>query len=161
MEPMTLYCAHYQPTTSSMGKRVPREAVVGLLKVVFDTEFVKAITINRYDIPVRGRVFVSQSQPSRTSKGHWDYDFFHTITDRVIEEVMEGSGTIVLINYVDQTYSVLRPPDIAWAIRHSSRPKGYGEQVTDFVVEETDEGHCLRPYDRFSPYRRSIEVKAN
>lgn len=144
----------------SMGKRVSKEAVVDLLKGVFETEFVKAITINRYDIPGGGRVFVSQCQPSRTSKGHWDYDFFHTITDQVIEEVMEGSGTIVLINYVDHLYSVVRPPDIAWAIRHSSRPKGYGEQVTDFVVEEADGGHCLRPYDRFSPFRRSIEVKA-
>ena len=143
-----------------MRKRVSKEAVADLLKVVFGTEFVNSITINRYDIPEGGRVFVSQSQPSRTSKGHWDYEFFHTITDQVIEEVMEGSGTIVLINYVDQTYSVLRPPDIAWAIRYSSRPKGYGEQVTDFVVEETDGVHYLRPYDRFSPFRRNIEVRA-
>lgn len=146
-----------------MGGRVPRDVIVELLKRIFDTEFVNALTINRYDVGTArgGRVFVSQCQPSRTSKGHWDYDFFHTITAEVIEEVMGGTGIILLINYVDRIYSVLSASDIAWAVRHSSRPKGYNEHVTDFVVERAEDGiYHLRPYDRFSRIRRKIDVRA-
>ena len=142
-------------------RRISKEVIVGLLKKEFQTEFVNVISLNRYDIGTArgGRVFVSQCQPSRTSKGHWKYEFFHTITEEVIEEVMNGSGVILLVNYVDEIYAVLNASDIVWAVRHSSRIKGYKEKVTDIVVDKIPDGTFqLRPYDRFSRVRRHIRV---
>tara|TARA_B100000029_G_C17417219_1_gene902929 strand:+ start:314 stop:781 length:468 start_codon:yes stop_codon:yes gene_type:complete len=145
-----------------MRGKVTRETIAELLKQIFETEFVNIQSTNRYDVgtPRGGRVFVSQSQPSRTSKGHWKYEFFHTITEKVIEEIMDGSGRLVLINYVDRLFVDLNSSDICWCIRHSSRIKGKNlEQVTDFVVERVGQEYRLRPYDRFSNLRRKVSVE--
>jgi len=145
-----------------MSGRSTKSEITELLKVIFETEFIIPISVNRYDVGAQrgGRVFVSQSQPSRTSKGHWKYEFFHTITEKVIEEVMDGSGVLVLINYVDRLYVALSPSDISWSVRHSSRVKGKDlEQVTDFVIERSGDRHLLRPYDRYSRFRRQVKVQ--
>lgn len=146
-----------------MQTRVPKSEIIELLKQEFDTGFVNSLNINKFDVITtmdRTRLYVSQSKPSKNSKGHWKYDFFHTITFSILEEVLDGLGKLVLVNYVDRIYTVLQSSDIAWVIRYSSREKGYDEEVTDFVIEK-DVGpkYVLRPYDRFNPRRRTIKVK--
>ena len=146
-----------------MDKRLPKSEVLNLLRNEFATELIRSVNLNRYDISIpnhRTRLYVSQSKPSKNSKGHWQYEFFHTLTFSVLEEVLDGLGVLLLVNYVDRTYTVLQSSDIAWVIRYSSREKGYDEEVTDFVIEKDSEGkYQLRPYDRFNPRRRSIHVK--
>jgi|TARA_B100001093_G_C26199409_1_gene747277 hypothetical protein len=146
-----------------MQKRVPKSEIIELLKQEFDTGFVNSLNINKFDVITtmdRTRLYVSQSKPSKNSKGHWKYDFFHTITFSILEEVLDGLGKLVLVNYVDRIYTVLKSSDIAWVIRYSSREKGYDEEVTDFVIEkDADQNYVLRPYDRFNHRRRTIKIK--
>jgi hypothetical protein len=146
-----------------MYKRLPKSEILELLKKEFETEFVQTVSLNKFDVAVpmnRTRLYVSQSKPSTSSKGHWQYDFFHTVTFSVLEEVLDGLGVLVLVNYVDRIYTVLQSSDIAWVIRYSSREKGYNEEVTDFVIEkDVEQNYQLRPYDRFNPRRRAIQVK--
>jgi len=145
-----------------MAQRLPISEIVNLLKSEFKTEFINSVNMNKYDIsmPNQGsRLYVSQSKPSKSSKGNWKYEFFHTLDFSVLEEVLDGIGILILVNYVDRIYVVLQSSDIAWAIRYSSRAKGYDEEVTDFVIEKnTEDEYQIRPYDRFNPRRRSVNI---
>ena len=115
------------------------------------------------DIPVDSgneRIFFSQCKPSSASKGHWSYDFFHTISVERIGEIAANGATMVLINYVDKLFAVLDGKDIVWLCVYSARNKSNEGFVCDIVVEKNDDGDFfLRPYDRIRGERRYIEVE--
>jgi len=106
------------------------------------------------------RLFFSQCKPSSASKGHWRYDFFHTISVGRIGEIVANGATMVLINYVDKLYTVLDGEDLVWLCVFSTRNKSNEGVVCDIVVEKNDDDdYLLRPYDRISSERRKIEVQ--
>ena len=118
---------------------------------------------NWIDIPVdsgREKIFFSQCKPSSASKGHWSYDFFHTISLERIGEIASNGATMVLINYVDKIFAVLDGEDIVWLCVYSTRNKSNSGVVCDIVIERNDHGDFfLRPYDRIRSERREIEVE--
>lgn len=144
-----------------MSPRIPRGEIASLLEEIFQSEKVAPKSLNRYSITFPARemmVYVSQSKPSTASRGHWKYDFFHTISMKTLEEILDSSGTLILVNYVDRLYIRLNPSDIGWALRYSSRNKSNDGAVTDFVVEsKVQSSYVLRPYDRLRHERRPVE----
>ena len=75
-----------------------------------------------------------------------------------LEGILDSSGTLILINYVDRLYIRLNPSDIGWALRYSSRNKSNEGAVTDFVVEsKVQSSYVLRPYDRLRHERRPVD----
>jgi hypothetical protein len=145
-----------------MMSRLSKSEVTEIIREQYDSEMVVPMKSNFYHVNHNDTskiVYVSQCKPSSHSKGNWDYLFFHTITEIVLERVLFGNGNLVLINYVHRSVIVLNAADIAWAIRHSSRVKntrGKEEHVTDFVVSFSDNNHFLEPYDRRSDKKRIV-----
>ena len=84
--------------------------------------------------PAKSRVYFSQTKPSTASKGHWTYDFFHTLSFDTMEEICREISCLVLLNYVDKTYAVLDGADLLWLARYSSRNKSNDGAVIDIVV---------------------------
>jgi len=104
-------------------------------------------------------IYFSQCKPSAASKGHWKYDFFHTLSFSTVQEIGERSGFLILINYVDRTYALLNTGDLLWVARNSSRTKSNEGVVCDFVIERNNNGaYDLRPYDRQRQERHAVEV---
>ena len=148
-----------------MGSRLRKSEVTEILMKQFDTEMVIPLNSNFFHVHHNNLpkpIYVSQCKPSTYSKGNWDYLFFHTITETVLERILFGNGNLVLINYVHGSVIILNAADIAWAIRHSSRVKntqGKEEYVTDFVVEKLESGSvCLTPYNRSLSLEREIRL---
>ena len=140
---------------------IPRERISLLMQEIFDTSDVSVKGRNRYSITFPERemiVWVSQSKSSSSGKGHWKYDFWITMKMERLEEILDSSGVMVLVNYVKMEYIVLNPSDIAWAIRYSSRLKSNEGPVTDFVVDiGMHPSYNLRPYDRLRKERRAVQ----
>ncbi len=143
--------------------RLPKESISLLLEEIFSTSHVTISGRNRYGINFPERevmVWVAQSKPSSAGKGHWKYDFWNTIKMETLEEILDSSGVMVLVNYVKMEYIVLNPSDIAWAIRYSSRFKSNEGPVTDFVVDiGMHPSYNLRPYDRLRKERRLVKSR--
>ena len=106
------------------------------------------------------RMFFSQCKPSRASKGHWTYDFFHTISIERIQEIVAFGCNLILINYVDGLYCALGADEIVWLCTYSSRDKSNQGRVIDIVINHDREkdGYFMRPYDRMGKERKSVEV---
>ncbi len=148
-----------------MGTRLSKAEVIEIVSVAMGANLVIPMKSNFYHVNHNDTskiVYVSQCKPSSHSKGNWDYLFFHTITETVLEQVLFGNGNLVLINYVHRSVIILDAADIGWAIRHSSRIKntrGKEEYVTDFVVEELKSGSFfLTPYNRNLTLEREIKL---
>lgn len=111
--------------------------------------------------PLRGRkIFYSQCKPSSASKGKWEYDFWHTIDHRTVQNIVAEYGQMVLINYIDKTYCFLNVEDIHWVQKYSRRTHSNSGAVCDFVIDRSYSGNYhLRPYDRQNRERRLVEVK--
>ncbi|MDA8622767.1 hypothetical protein N9L38_00680 [Candidatus Poseidoniales archaeon] len=107
------------------------------------------------------RIFFSQCKPSSASKGHWNYDFFHTIPVKRVEQIVDSGGKLVLINYVDKEYCLLSASELIWLCTYSSREKSNQGRVIDIVInfDEEKTGYFLRPYDRMGKERRLVEVE--
>ena len=138
-----------------------KEQISSLMQDIFVTDDVSANGRNRYSITFPERemmVWVSQSKSSSAGKGHWKYDFWNTMKMETLEEILDSSGVMVMVNYVKMEYIVLNPSDIAWAIRYSSRVKSNEGPVTDFVVDiGMHPSYKLRPYDRLRKERRVVK----
>ncbi|MDC0656105.1 hypothetical protein OAP41_04350 [Candidatus Poseidoniaceae archaeon] len=105
-------------------------------------------------------IFFSQTKPSAAGKGHWKYDFFHTLAVERIGEIAATGAMLVLINYVDKVWVILDGADLVWLCTYSSRRKSNDGMVCDIVIERNDAGeYLLRPYDRMKVERRRVEVK--
>mgnify|MGYP001165474521 FL=1 len=147
-----------------MGTRLGKAEVTDIISDIMDANLVIPMKSNFYHVNHNDTskiVYVSQCKPSSHSKGNWDYLFFHTITETVLEQVLFGNGNLVLINYVHRSVIILDAADIGWAIRHSSRIKntrGKKEYVTDFVVNNVDDYHILEAYDRKSSHKRGVTI---
>ena len=148
-----------------MGNRLSKAEVTDIISDIMNANLVIPMKSNFYHVNGNDNskiVYVSQCKPSSHSKGNWDYLFFHTITETVLEQVLFGNGSLVLINYVHRSVIILDAADIGWAIRHSSRVKNTREKeeyVTDFVVEKLKSGSiCLTPYNRNSTLEREIKL---
>ena len=120
-------------------------------------------TVNRHrgQISPVGRrmIYVSQCKPSTSSKGHWNYDFFHTLSFDLVTEIGDDSGIVVLLDYVNRKFAVLTAGDLIWVAKFSSRNKSNEGMVCDFVIDRGRDGeYCLRPYDRMRPERRRVEI---
>ena len=137
-----------------------RNQISLLMQDIFVTSNVSANGRNRYSILFPERemmVWVSQTKSSSSGKGHWKYDFWNTMKMETLEEILDSSGVMVMVNYVKMEYIVLNPSDIAWAIRYSSRVKSNEGAVTDFVVDiGMHPSYNLRPYDRLRRERRAV-----
>ena len=125
---------------------------------------VSSNTVNRHlgHISSGGRrmIYVSQCKPSKSSKGHWNYDFFHTLSFDLVVEIGEAFGILVLLNYVDRQFAVLTGGDLIWVAKYSSRNKSNDGMVCDLVIERGRNGeYYLRPYDRLRPERRRVEIQ--
>ena len=136
---------------------------VSILLKEFDVaKNVKSSTTNRHSGVVdsdRCLIYVSQCKPSKSSKGHWNYDFFHTLPFDLVMEIADSPGLLVLLNYVDRHITVLRGADLVWIAKYSSRNKSNEGLVCDLVVEKGRDGYYyLRPYDRMRPERRRVEI---
>ena len=142
--------------------RLSKSEVVGFFQDHID-ENAASFGGNWIDIPVDSghqKIFFSQCKPSSASKGHWNYDFFHTISVGRIGEIAANGATMVLINYIDKVYAVLDGEDIVWLCTFSTRRKHNQGVVCDIVIERNDDGEYLfRPYDRMKIERRKIEVQ--
>ena len=104
-------------------------------------------------------VYVSQCKSSEAGRGNWDYVFFHTIPIETLMEICNHNGMLVLLNYSEGLMTVLRPGDLIWISRYSSRNKSNAGVVCDFVIDKSRGGEFqLRPYDRMRPERLEIEV---
>tara|TARA_B100001113_G_C20534000_1_gene373006 strand:+ start:46 stop:501 length:456 start_codon:yes stop_codon:yes gene_type:complete len=148
-----------------MGTRLGKAEVTDIISDIMDANLVIPMKSNFYHVNHNDNskiVYVSQCKPSSHSKGNWDYLFFHTITEIVLERVLFENGNLVLINYVHRSVIILNAADIAWAIRHSSRVKntrGKEEHVTDFVVEELENKNIfLTPYNRNLTLLREVKL---
>ena len=107
-------------------------------------------------------VYVSQTKSSEDSKGHWDYQFFHTLGMSTISEILEGGGMLLLIDYMNRRHCLLRTEDIVWLIRHSSRDKGgKKESVVDIVIQESNGEFYLDPYKKEVTDKRLVIVNQN
>lgn len=105
-------------------------------------------------------IFFSQTKPSAAGKGHWKYDFFHTLSVERIGEIAANGAMLVLINYVDKVWAILDGADLVWICTYSSRRKSNEGMVCDIVIERNDSGdYLIRPYDRMKIERRNIEVR--
>ncbi len=142
---------------------VPRDRISILVGKIFGKTGVSSEGRNRYSVSFPARdlmVWVSQSKSSSSGKGHWKYDFWSTMKMSTLEEILDSSGVMVMVNYVKMEYIVLNPSDIAWAIRYSSRLKSNEGPVTDFVVDiGMHPSYNLRPYDRLRKERRAVESR--
>lgn len=148
-----------------MVSRLSKSEVTEIIREQYDSEIVIPMKSNFFHVNhnnLSKPIYVSQCKPSTYSKGNWDYLFFHTITETVLERILFGNGNLVLINYVHKSVIILDAADIGWAIRHSSRVKntrGKEEYVTDFVVEKLETGSvCLTPYNRSLSLEREIRL---
>lgn len=104
-------------------------------------------------------IYVSQCRSSSNSKGNWTYDFFHTISFEVVQEIGRSSGILLLVNYEEYKYTILDGADLIWVARYSSRNKSNQGPVCDFVVDrEVSAEYQLRPYERMKAERRRLEV---
>ena len=159
---MCFQCINLYALTPTTVRRLSKSEVVDFIRANIDPDAVSSGG-NWVDIPVgagQERIFFSQCKPSSASKGHWSYDFFHTIAVERIGEIAANGATIVLINYLDKKFSVLDGEDIVWLCVYSVRNKSNEGVVCDIVVEKDDNGDFfLRPYDRIRSERRKIEVK--
>jgi hypothetical protein len=105
-------------------------------------------------------IFFSQTKPSAAGKGHWKFDFFHTLSVERIGEIAANGAMLILINYVDKVWTILDGADLIWLCTYSSRRKSNDGMVCDIVIERNDEGeYLIRPYDRMKIERRNVEVK--
>lgn len=147
---------------SFMGRFKKDEvAVIAASILDSDVEPARGNWLSATSGPLKGQaIFYSQCKPSSASRGHWTYDFFHTIELGTIENVTAGSGYMFLINYVDKTYALLDKDDLLWVQKYSTRPHSKIGSVCDFVIDRSHSGrYYLRPYDRDNRERRSVGVK--
>ena len=148
-----------------MSRRSVRECA-GLVEGEMSTEVLGSRGRNRFYLEGSSRgqmVFVSQSKPSEHSTGHWKYHFFHTIGASTVEEILEGGGNLILLDYVNSRYVRLNTGDIVWALLNSSRIKGKrNESVVDFVVREvkseTGGALFLVSYHKDNDSRRHVKL---
>lgn len=106
-------------------------------------------------------IYFSQTKPSSASKGHWNYDFFHTLKFETVQKICEESGCLLLLNYVDQNYAILNGADLLWLAKYSCREKFSSGLVMDIVIDRSKEGfYRLRSYDRINQSFRKIDVKS-
>jgi len=111
--------------------------------------------------PAKTKVYFSQTKPSAASKGHWTYEFFHTLGFDTVEEVCRESGCMILLNYVDRTYAILDGADLLWLAMVSSRQKSNDGPVIDIVINRSEDGgYRLTSYDRVRKDSRPVEVKS-
>ena len=107
------------------------------------------------------KIYHSQCKPSSASKGHWKYDFFHTLRLDTLLEVCEESSHVLLLNYIYKSYALLNGADLLWLARFSGRKKSNEGEVIDIVIIRNDEGTFeLVPYDKSRIERRKIEVRS-
>ena len=145
-----------------MSSRLSKGEIEPLLKEMFADIQIYGETINRYwtfASPKKSLLYVSQCKPSTESKGHWRYEFFHTIKLSTIFEVLETHGSILLIDYVRLRHCLLGPADLGWIIRYSSRIKSNEGQVVDIVIKEKyDQMYVLRPMDTHKKEERDVTI---
>lgn len=107
------------------------------------------------------KIYFSQTKPSSASKGNWHYDFFHTLSFETVQEICRESSCLVLLNYVDKTYTILDGADLLWLARYSCRNKSNDGAVIDIVINKFKDGICrITPYDRLSNNSIKVEVKS-
>jgi len=142
-------------------RRLSKSQVVDFLRQKLDP-FAEPLKGNWIEINLEAGkedVFFSQTKPSAAGKGHWKYDFFHTLNVERIGEIAARGAMLVLINYVDKVWAMLDGADLIWLCTYSSRRKSNEGMVCDIVIERNDEGkYLLRPYDRMKIERRAVDV---
>ena len=143
-------------------KRLKKTEVVELVsKIIGEVDGEKGNWLKTKTQESEARIFFSQSKPSAASKGHWVYDYFHTLGFQTLEEINKESGIMILINYVDKTYAILDGGDILWLAFYSSRMKSNDGFVVDIVIDRCSEGNYrLRPYERSNKNFRLVDVKS-
>ena len=104
-------------------------------------------------------VYVSQCKPSSFSKGNWYYEFFHTLTSKSMDRILENQFQIVLIDYATRRFTILDHGDVNWVYDNSSRVRKKGGLVTDFVVKVSGEQFYLEPSLAGTRMYREIEVR--
>jgi len=105
-------------------------------------------------------VYFSQCKPSTAGSGNWHYDFFHSLSFSTIDSIARDCEFLILVNYVDRTFAKLHMGDLLWLSKYSTRNKVNNGLTMDIVIERNPEGgYHLRPYDRFRPERRNVEVE--
>lgn len=153
---------HLCPALPEVVRRLSKPQVVEFIQARIASN-AEAAEGNWIEISVPSgieRLFFSQCKPSAAGKGHWNYDFFHTISVQRMGEIAANGATMVLMNYVDKVYAVLDGEDIVWLCTFSTRRKSNEGVVCDIVIERNGAGEYLfRPYDRMKMERRKIEVK--
>lgn len=145
-----------------MSSRLSKSKLNILLNRIFGENDVQSKTVNRHWVgqtPSQALIFVSQCKPSSASKGHWKYEFFHTIKLDTILEILDSHGRILLLDYIRFRYCLLSPADIGWVLRYSSRNKSNEGPVVDICVKEKlDQVYCLKPYDTLRREERLVSV---
>ena len=104
-------------------------------------------------------VYVSQTKPSRDSKGKWEYEFFHTLSVETMIEIIQGGGLLVLLDYINRRHILLELADILWVFQFNTRIKGEQKKWTlDIVVKELNEEFFLTSYKKEIDNKRLVKV---
>ena len=103
-------------------------------------------------------VYVSQCKPSSFSKGNWYYEFFHTLSSKSMDKILENQFQVVLIDYATRRFTILNHDDVNWVYDNSSRVRKKGGLVTDFVVRLSGKKYYLEPSLAGTRMYREIEV---
>ena len=104
-------------------------------------------------------IYVSQCKPSSYSKGNWYYEFFHTLSSKSMDKILQNHHNVVLIDYATRRFTILDHEDISWVYENSSRVRKKGGLVTDFVVRMTESEYYLEPSLAGTGLYRTIEVR--
>ena len=145
-----------------MREKVDKSELCSLLKSWLSVEADIIPSSNWFKWSHEGKqkaVYVSQCKPSSFSKGNWYYEFFHTLSSKSMDKIIENKYEVVLIDYATRRFTILDLDDINWVYENSSRVRKKGGLVTDFVVRLSGQRYYLEPSLAGTRMYREIEVR--
>ena len=145
-----------------MVRKYSQKECKDLVGVIFGRRHISSKGRNRYylgDTSHEKMVYVSQSKPSKDSKGKWEYEFFHTLSVETMIEIIQSGAYLILLDYINRRHVLLKLEDILWAFQFNTRIKGEQKEWTlDIVVKELNGEFFLTSYKKKIDNKRLVKV---
>lgn len=139
-----------------------KQRCIDLVQNVYASPVIRTKGKNRFYIQRDGfieLVYVSQTKPSKYGRGKWNYEFFHTFSVDVVEEIVAKGCNFILLDYVEERKIEVQIKDLFWLFQHNSRIKGKRKEWSvDIVVKCIDGEFYFTSYEQTNNAKRSTQL---
>ena len=102
----------------------------------------------------------TSAKPNQASTGgKWNYEFFHTFSVDVVEEIVARGCNFILLDYVEERKIKVQIKDLFWLFQHNSRIKGKRKEWSvDIVVKYVDGEFYFTSYEQTNNAKRLTQL---